>query len=74
MPGAAELQRLTRQFRETRMVDFFDSPRGRDIAMLVRRAAGPARSGKLVSSVVLARCFSALLHLPAIGDHVESHQ
>jgi len=38
MPRAAELQRLTRQLREIRMVDFFDSPRGHDIAMLLRRA------------------------------------
>jgi hypothetical protein len=44
---AAELQRLTRQFREIRQVDFFDSPRGHDIAMLLRRAAGPARARQL---------------------------
>ncbi len=41
--SAAELERLTRQFREIREVDFFDSPRGHDIAMLVRRAEGPRR-------------------------------
>src|SRR5438552_16964063 len=35
-----ELERLTRQFREIREVDFFDSPRGHDIAMLLRRAEG----------------------------------
>ncbi len=39
-----ELERLTRQFREIRKVDFFDSPRGHDIAMLLRRAAGPRRA------------------------------
>src|SRR5690349_12533981 len=31
--AAAELERLTRQFREIRDVDFFDSPRGHDVAM-----------------------------------------
>ena len=38
--ATAELERLTRQFRESREVDFFDSPRGHDIAMLLRRAEG----------------------------------
>jgi hypothetical protein len=41
--AAAELQRLTRQFREIRQVDFFESARGHDLAMLLRRAEG--RSG-----------------------------
>lgn len=41
--AAPELQRLMRQFREIRDVDFFDSPRGHDVAMLLRRAEG--RSG-----------------------------
>jgi hypothetical protein len=45
--AAAELERLTRQFREIRKVDFFDSPRGHDIAMLLRRAAGPRRAQQL---------------------------
>lgn len=45
--AAAELGRLTRQFREIRAVDFFDSPRGHDIAMLLRRAEGPRRSRQL---------------------------
>jgi len=44
---ASELQRLMRQFREIRAVDFFDSPRGHDIAMLLRRAEGPKRSRQL---------------------------
>jgi hypothetical protein len=35
-----ELERLTRQFREIREVDFFDSARGHDVAMLLRRAEG----------------------------------
>ena len=45
--AAAELERFTRQFREVRAVDFFDSPRGHDIAMLLRRADGPMRSRQL---------------------------
>ena len=40
---AAGLERLTRQFREIREVDFFDSARGHDVAMLLRRAEGPKR-------------------------------
>ena len=42
--ATGELERLTRQFREIRKIDFFDSPRGHDIAMLLRRAAGPRRA------------------------------
>src|SRR5437667_9093006 len=45
--AAAELERLTRQFRELRQIDFFDSARGHDIAMLLRRAEGPGRSRPL---------------------------
>jgi hypothetical protein len=45
--AASELERLTRQFREVRAVDFFDSPRGHDVAMLLRRAEGPRRSQPL---------------------------
>jgi len=45
--AAAELEPLTRQFREIRAVDFFDSPRGHDVAMLLRRAEGPRRSRQL---------------------------
>jgi hypothetical protein len=45
--AASELERLTRQFREARAVDFFDSPRGHDVAMLLRRAEGPKRSRQL---------------------------
>jgi hypothetical protein len=45
--AVSELERLTRQFREVRAVDFFDSPRGHDVAMLLRRAEGPKRSPKL---------------------------
>ena len=44
---ASELERLTRQFRGIREVDFFDSARGHDIAMLLRRAEGPKRSRQL---------------------------
>ena len=43
----SELARFTRQFREVRAVDFFDSPRGHDVAMLLRRAEGPKRSQQL---------------------------
>lgn len=45
--AATEIERLTRQFREIREVDFFDSPRGHDVAMLLRRAEGPKRSRQL---------------------------
>ena len=44
---ASELERLRRQFRGIREVDFFDSPRGHDVAMLLRRAEGPKRSRQL---------------------------
>ena len=47
--ATAELERLTRQFREIRKIDFFDSPRGHDIAMLLRRAEGPKRSRQLAT-------------------------
>ena len=40
----AKLDRLRRQFREIRDVDFFESPRGHEVAMLLRRATGPARA------------------------------
>src|SRR5881392_2100508 len=42
--ATAELERLTRQFREIREVDFFDSARGHDVAMLLRRAEGRSRT------------------------------
>jgi hypothetical protein len=45
--AASELERLTRQFREIREVDFFDSPRGHDIAMLLRGAEGRRRARQL---------------------------
>lgn len=45
--AAAELERLTKQFRELREIDFFDSARGHEVAMLLRRAEGPRRSPKL---------------------------
>ena len=45
--AVSELERLTRQFRELHAVDFFDSPRGHDIAMLLRRAEGPKRFRQL---------------------------
>src|SRR5467141_1802797 len=45
--AAAELERLTKQFRDLRQIDFFDSARGHEVAMLLRRAEGPRRSGRL---------------------------
>jgi hypothetical protein len=45
--AATELERFTRQFRELRQIDFFDSARGHEVAMLLRRAEGPRRSLKL---------------------------
>lgn len=41
--AAAELERLTRQFREVREIDFFDSPRGHEVAMLLSRAERPGK-------------------------------
>jgi len=45
--AATELERLTRRFREIREVDFFDSARGHDVAMLLRRAEGRSRTRQL---------------------------
>jgi len=45
--AASELERLTRNFREIREVDFFDSARGHDVAMLLRRAGGARQSRQL---------------------------
>jgi hypothetical protein len=45
--AAAQLERFTRQFRELRQIDFFDSARGHELAMLLRRAEGPKHSAKL---------------------------
>jgi len=41
---AGELERLTGQFRAIRSVDFFDSARGHETAMLLRRAEGRSRA------------------------------
>jgi hypothetical protein len=41
--AAAELERLTRQFRGVREIDFFDSPRGHEVAMLLSRAERPGK-------------------------------
>lgn len=38
--SAAELERVTRQFRAIREIDFFQSARGQDVEMLLRRAEG----------------------------------
>jgi len=49
--AVGELQRLTRQFREIRQVDFFDSARGHDVAMLLRpMLAHPSRTNDLLVS------------------------
>src|SRR5438876_4256589 len=45
--AGAELERLTRQFREIREIDFFDSARGHDVAMLLRRAEGRSTARQL---------------------------
>ena len=45
--ATSELERLTKQFRELRQIDFFDSPRGHEVAMLLRHAEGPRRLLKL---------------------------
>src|SRR3989475_9820781 len=45
--AATELERLTKQFRDLRQIDFFDSARGHDVAMLLSRAEGPRRSLRL---------------------------
>jgi hypothetical protein len=45
--AAAELERMTKQFRDLRQIDFFDSARGHEVAMLLRRAEGPRRSARL---------------------------
>ena len=43
---AVDLERLTRHFSEVRKIDFFDSPRGHEVQMLLRQAEGEAK-GKL---------------------------
>ncbi|MGE5214454.1 MAG: chromate resistance protein ChrB domain-containing protein [Nitrospirota bacterium] len=45
--AVVELERLTRQFREIRAVDFFDSARGHETAMLLRRAEGRRSTRRL---------------------------
>ncbi len=45
--AVVELERLTKQFRELRQIDFFDSARGHEAAMLLRRAEGPRHARKL---------------------------
>jgi hypothetical protein len=39
---ATELERLRRQFRQLREIDFFQSARGDEVQMLLRRAEGPS--------------------------------
>ena len=53
---AAELERLTRQFRAIREIDFFQSSRGQDIQMLLRRAEGtPKKDAAATRSEKLSR-------------------
>jgi hypothetical protein len=42
--SAVELERLTRQFRAIRDIDFFQSSRGQDVEMLLRRAEGTRKT------------------------------
>jgi hypothetical protein len=44
---AAELERLTRQVRAIRDIDFFQSSRGQDVEMLLRRAEGTPKKALL---------------------------
>jgi hypothetical protein len=54
-----ELEKLRRQFAEIRCLDFFDSPRGHEVEMLIERAAVlPERRGRgKVSQVLSPRRF-----------------
>ena len=45
--AAADLERLTKQFRDLRAIDFFESARGHEVAMLLRSAEGPKHTPKL---------------------------
>lgn len=45
--ASSELKKVTGQFREIREVDFFDSARGHDVAMLLRRAEGRSPTRQL---------------------------
>src|SRR5256712_5287960 len=65
--AAAELERFTRQFREIRAVDFFDSARGHDVAMLLRRAEGPKSAGKIQILDATKYQTKTWLHSPGPG-------
>lgn len=43
---AAEIERLTSQFRGLREVDFFESPRGHEVQMLLERAKGSSKKNR----------------------------
>ena len=45
--GSENLSGSRGSFGKFAQIDFFDSPRGHDIAMLLRRAEGPKRSRQL---------------------------
>lgn len=58
-PRASELEKLRRQFEEIRRIDFFDCPRGQDVAMLIERAAAPpAEASGKTPPLLSARRFS----------------
>jgi hypothetical protein len=53
--GSAEaLEKLKKQFRIIREVDFFDAPRGHEVEVLLRRAEEPAPTAKSRTPVKLA--------------------
>jgi hypothetical protein len=41
-----KLERIRKQFREIREADFFDSPKGRDLEMVLRKLEGPQPTSK----------------------------
>lgn len=48
------LEKLTKQFRTIREIDFFEAPRGREVEVLLRRAEEPTPSTKTGTSAKLA--------------------
>jgi hypothetical protein len=48
---ADKLERLRKQFREIRKIDFFDSTRAQDVEMLLRRAEGTQRGREILPRV-----------------------
>src|SRR5260370_41546170 len=50
--AATELERFTRQFRDLRQIDFFDSAGGNEVAKLLCRPEGPKGSRELQTPLV----------------------